>query len=85
MMLTVYVDMPDGSVKEFPHESVLQDGTCLIRDGDPCFHTVVGCEDNFSGWRLTTIEEAKSLGKIECWSCERKIDDLQNFDFEDDF
>ena len=83
MKLTVYVNMPDGSVKEFDHEAILQDGTCLVRDDDEAYHTVVGCEDSFSGWRLTTIEEAKSQGKVACWDCERKIDNLQNFDFDD--
>ena len=83
--MTVLVTMPDGSVKEFAFESVLQDGTCLVRDGDPCFHTVVGCEGQFSCWHLTTIDEAKAQGKTQCWSCDRKIHELQDFDFGDDF
>lgn len=80
MMLSVYVTMPDGTVKEFSANTVLNDGTCLIRDGEQFYHTVVGCNGEFSDWKLTTIDEAEKSGLLPCLICEDVIRDLQDFD-----
>ncbi len=75
---TVTVTIPDGTTKEYNLNLTLNDThSCLISDGGKTYHTHVNCfknwpakyQENFEGWKVTTIDEAEKMGYRKCNYC----------------
>ena len=79
-LTTLFTGM-DGSMKELPNDTILQDGTCLIPVDGHYYHMHVGC--NYKGYgsiKMVTIEEAEKLGYMPCMACEDQMRSLQIYD-----
>lgn len=75
---SVPVKHRDGTVEMVPNYYRIEGEEYLISGGGKTYHTHVGCfthwpkeyQENFNGWELITIEEAKARGLTKCKRCE---------------
>ena len=74
----VDITFPDGHIEKRHTLSTIDSAEgCLITDGGYTFHTDVGCfyiwsekyRENFTGWQLISISEARKRGLRKCKFC----------------
>lgn len=75
---TVEIVYPDGHIeRRYTFSTIDADEGCLITDGGHTYHTDVGCfynwseeyRENFAGWQLISIREARRRGLRKCKFC----------------
>ena len=80
IQLTTLYTAFDGSLKELPNDTILQDGTCLIPVDGHYYHMHVGCKyKGYGSVKMVTIKEAEKLGYMPCMACEDQIESLQEY------
>lgn len=91
----VTITHPNGKIEKVPDNVILDtDSYVLVCDGGNTYHKCTGCfkkwssiyREDFKGWKLISLEEAKQQGLTLCNFCEEalgcSIDDLLELDSE---
>lgn len=78
----VTITHPDGKIEQAPDNVILDiDSHVLVCDGGHTYHKCTGCfkkwsntyQENFKGWKLISLEEAKQQGSTLCSFCEEAL------------